>query len=66
MKDDLVKLGYLNETSKTIGDHLALSIGTLGENMSLRRAVILTLQPGQSLGWYMHGTSKTLSTRITQ
>jgi translation elongation factor EF-Ts len=57
-KDDILKLGYLNESNKTIGDQVALSIGSLGENMALRRAVIFTVQPGQTIGWYMHGTSE--------
>lgn len=58
MKSELMKLGYLDDTKKTIGDQLALQIGSLGENMALRRAVIFALQPGQYLGWYMHGSCK--------
>ncbi|CAF0961510.1 unnamed protein product [Brachionus calyciflorus] len=55
-REDLIKLQYLNE-SKTIGDQVALSIGNLGENMSIRRAVIYKLKEDQILGWYMHGSS---------
>lgn len=54
--DELYKLGFLNETSRTIGDQLALAIGSLGENMSLKRAVIYNLEPNQHLSWYMHGS----------
>lgn len=61
VKEELSKIGYLNDSGKTIGDQVALAIGTMGENMTLKRGVILTLQPGQYLGWYMHGASKTLS-----
>lgn len=61
VKEELSKIGYLNESGKTIGDQVALAIGTMGENMTLKRGVILTLQPGQYLGWYMHGASESLS-----
>lgn len=47
-------MNYLNE-SKTIGDYLALSIGSLGENMSIRRAAVFNLPKDQYLSWYMHG-----------
>lgn len=57
VKEELSKIGYLNESGKTIGDQVALAIGTMGENMTLKRGVILTLQPGQYLGWYMHGAT---------
>ena len=56
-KDELIKFSYL-ESGKTIGDQLALSIGNLGENMSIRRAVVFNLAEGQSLSWYMHGSSR--------
>lgn len=56
-KEELNKLKFLNET-KTIGDQVALAIGSLGENMSIRRAVIFNLKENQHLGWYMHGSCK--------
>lgn len=56
-KDELNKIKFLNE-SKTIGDQVALSIGSLGENMSIRRAVVFNLKENENLGWYMHGSSK--------
>lgn len=57
--EDLNKIQFLND-SRSIGDQVALAISNLGENMSIRRAVIFTLQPGQYLGWYMHGSGKQL------
>ena len=54
-KEELNKLGFI-DGSKTIGDELALAIGTIGENMSIRRAVVLNLPQDQYLSWYMHGS----------
>ena len=56
-KDDIYKITMSN-SKRTIGDEIALSIGSLGENMILRRAVILNLKENESLAWYMHGSSK--------
>lgn len=56
-KDDIYKFTMSN-SKRTIGDEIALSIGSLGENMILRRAVILNLKENESLSWYMHGSSK--------
>lgn len=55
-KDDLNTLGFMNEDSKTIGDQVALNIGSLGENMSVGRAMILSYESGTQLSWYMHGS----------
>lgn len=57
-KQDLNKIQYLNESGKTIGDQVALSIGLIGENMSLRRAVIFNINENQHLGWYIHGAQR--------
>lgn len=54
-KDDLNKIKYLDQ-SKTLGDQIALAIGNLGENMSIRRAVIFSIKENEYLGWYMHGS----------
>ena len=48
----------MGSSTRTIGDEIALSIGSLGENMILRRAVILNMKEKESLSWYMHGSSK--------
>lgn len=36
--------------------NLLISQG-IGENMSLRRAVIFNVRPTQYISWYMHGSS---------
>lgn len=55
-KNELNKINMAN-TGRTISDQLALLIGTLGENMSVRRAVVFNIQPNQHLSWYMHGSA---------
>jgi translation elongation factor EF-Ts len=55
-KDELNKLALVNSPGRTIGDQIALSIGSLGENMSLRRAVVFNIKEGEHLSWYMHGS----------
>ena len=55
-KDDLYKLSLAKDVSRTIGDEIALSIGSLGENMILRRAVVFNLKEQEQLAWYMHGS----------
>lgn len=57
-KEEVNKLKYHEDPSKTIADQVALSIGTIGENMSLRRAVVMNIGQNQGLGWYMHGSHK--------
>ena len=57
-KQELNKLNFINDSSRTIADEMALAIGSLGENMSVRRAVVLNIGPKETLGWYMHGSSK--------
>ena len=56
-KEDLYKVGLANDSSRTIGDEIALSIGSLGENMVLRRAVVFNIKENENLSWYMHGSS---------
>jgi len=57
-KEELNKLNFVSDPSTTIADQMALAIGSLGENMSVRRAVVFNVNPGQYLSWYMHGSSK--------
>ncbi|XP_028929484.1 elongation factor Ts, mitochondrial [Ornithorhynchus anatinus] len=40
----------------SLGDQLALTVGSLGENVLLRRAAWLTAPPGFLIGSYVHGT----------
>jgi translation elongation factor EF-Ts len=53
----LEKLKISTESDQTIGDKIALAIGGLGENMSVRRAAIINYEPGQFISWYVHGNS---------
>ena len=43
---------------KTLGDLLALSVGDLGENMAIRRAIVMKAADGNLLGTYVHSTGK--------
>jgi elongation factor Ts len=54
-KNDLLKLSSSDDTTRVIGDDLALAIGNLGENITLRRAAVFNVPEGQYLGWYLHG-----------
>ncbi|XP_012733617.1 elongation factor Ts, mitochondrial [Fundulus heteroclitus] len=51
--DELSKLSMKEGSS--LADHLALTIGRLGENMALRRAVILGVPSEWHIGSYVHG-----------
>lgn len=55
-KDELNKLSLVNDPNQTIADQMALAIGSLGENMSVRRAVVMNTDSNQHLSWYMHGS----------
>ena len=59
-KEELNQLKYVDDSSRTIGDQIALSIGSLGENMSLRRAVVFGVGQSQYLSWYIHGSGKSI------
>lgn len=56
-KDQLSNVSFINDASRTISDEMALAIGSLGENMSVRRAVLFNIGPKETLGWYMHGSN---------
>lgn len=56
-KEDLSKIQFA-DSSKTVSDQIALSIGTIGENMSLRRAIIFNRGENQHISWYMHGSGE--------
>ncbi len=54
-----MKMKFIDESKdKTIGDEIALAIGNIGENLSLRRAVVFNSVPNQFISWYIHGSSK--------
>lgn len=44
--------------NKTLADLLALSVGDLGENMAIRRAVVMQATEGLQLGTYVHSTGQ--------
>ncbi|XP_028302370.1 elongation factor Ts, mitochondrial [Gouania willdenowi] len=52
--DELTKLSVGEGTS--LADHVALTIGRLGENMSVRRAVTLGVPAEWFIGSYVHGS----------
>ncbi|XP_039468477.1 elongation factor Ts, mitochondrial-like [Oreochromis aureus] len=55
--DDLSKLSVGEGTS--LGDQVALTIGRLGENMSLKRAVTVGIPAEWKIGSYVHGSIST-------
>ena len=54
-KDALSALPSCDDASKTLADVTALCIGSVGENVVLRRGVLFNLQQNQLLGSYCHG-----------
>ncbi|MFO1188980.1 MAG: translation elongation factor Ts [Alphaproteobacteria bacterium] len=48
-----LKAATLSSTGKSVADSLTAMIGTIGENMSLRRSAVLVAKPGVVAG-YMH------------
>lgn len=51
--DELCKLGMAE--GATLADHVALTIGRLGENMTVRRAVMMHVPAEWHVGSYVHG-----------
>lgn len=51
--------GLKTSDGKTLGDHLALMIGTVGENASLRRAICFKTIDSIKLSGYTHPTTTT-------
>lgn len=51
--DELSKLGVAD--GATLADHVALTIGRLGENMTVKRAVTLRVPAEWHIGSYVHG-----------
>lgn len=56
-KNDLVKVKSIENSSRTVGDDLALAIGSLGENIILRRAVFFNVPENHHIAWYIHGAT---------
>jgi elongation factor Ts len=61
-KDALSTLPSLDDRSKTLADITALCVGTVGENVVLRRGVVLNVKDNQILSSYCHGQVNTTST----
>ncbi len=47
----------VENSSRTVGDDLALAIGSLGENIILRRAVFFNVPENHHIAWYIHGAT---------
>ena len=45
----------------TVADLVALEVGSIGENMAVRRAFLLQAQPGDHIGTYVHSAGKHLA-----
>lgn len=60
-KDALSTLPSLEDRSKTLADLTALCVGTVGENVVLRRGVIFNVKNNQILSSYCHGQVNTSS-----
>ena len=58
-KDALASLPTADDQSKTLADITALCIGSVGENVVLRRGVVLNAKPNQFLASYCHGQINT-------
>jgi len=54
-KDTLSTLPSIDDHSKTLADIAALCVGTVGENVVLRRGVVLNVKDNQLLSSYCHG-----------
>lgn len=54
-KDTLSTLPSIDDQSKTLADIAALCIGTVGENVVLRRGVVFNTKDNQFLSSYCHG-----------
>ncbi len=54
-KDTLSTLPSLDDRSKTLADITALCVGTIGENVVLRRGVVFNAKDNQYLSSYCHG-----------
>ena len=54
-KDALATLPSVEDRSKTLADVTALCVGTVGENVVLRRGVVFNVKNNQILSSYCHG-----------
>lgn len=69
--ENIIKIGIGNDAlknikhtdDKTLGDHLALLIGTVGENATLKRAICYKTPQSVNLVGYAHSTSDQIQNR---
>ena len=54
-KEALSIVPYIDDQSKTLADIVALCVGSVGENVVLRRGVIFNIKDNQCLASYCHG-----------
>lgn len=54
-KDALAALPSIDDQSKSLADIAALCVGTVGENVVLRRGIVFNLKDNQILSSYCHG-----------
>jgi translation elongation factor EF-Ts len=52
-KNDLTNLKLAD--NRTVSDEIALTVSSVGENLNLRRAIILNIPHDTHLGHYLHG-----------
>ncbi|CAF1498972.1 unnamed protein product [Adineta steineri] len=63
-KDTLSTLPSVDDRSKTLADITALCVGTVGENVVLRRGIVFNTKPNQLLSSYCHGQVNTASSNL--
>ncbi|CAF3674744.1 unnamed protein product [Rotaria socialis] len=61
-KDTLAALPSIDDRSKTLADIAALCVGTVGENVVLRRGIVFNGKNNQLLASYCHGQVNSTST----
>ncbi|CAF1403063.1 unnamed protein product [Rotaria sp. Silwood1] len=61
-KDALSTLPSLDDRSKTLADITALCVGSVGENVVLRRGIVFNINNNQLLASYCHGQINNAST----
>jgi len=61
-KDALSTLPSIDDRSKTLADITALCVGSIGENVVLRRGVVFNVKDNQLLASYCHGQVNSAST----
>jgi translation elongation factor EF-Ts len=61
-RDTLGTITSIDDRSKTLADLTALCVGSLGENVVLKRGIVFNLTANQLLASYCHGQVNSTST----